>query len=67
MGVVDEVFITFPESDVVTIPLKLFCKLLVHTVNIDERLLLHLPDVVFLHPMLLPDEMRFAEDHSDLE
>ena len=66
IGVVDEVCITFPESDVVVLSLKLLCRSLVHTVNIDERHLLHLPEVALLCPTRFPIEMRSTKDRLNL-
>ena len=63
---VDEVCITFSESDVVVLPLELFCRPRIHTVNIGERPLLCLPDVTILRPTYFPGEMWSAEDRLDL-
>ena len=66
MGVVDEVCITFFESDVVIFPFELLRMPLVHTVNISERPLLFLSDISFLCPMCFSSEVRPAEDRPDL-
>ena len=65
VGVVDEVCIIFPESDVVVLPLELLCRPFVHTVNIGERPLLRLPNVTFLGPTRFSSEVRSAEDRLD--
>ena len=62
----DEVCITFPESDVIVLSLELLCKSLVHTVNIGERPLLRLSNVAFLCPMRLSCEMGSTEDRPNL-
>ena len=54
MRVVDKVCITFSDSDVIIFLLKLLRRLLVHTVNIDERPFLRLPDLMFLAPHISP-------------
>ena len=65
MRVVDEMCITFPESDVVVLPYELLCKPLVHTVNIGEWPLLCLLDVTFLCPMHFSSEVRSAKDRPN--
>ena len=66
IGVIDEVCITFFESDVVVLPLELLCRLLIHAVDIGERPILHLPDVTIWCPTCLPGKVRSTEDHPDL-
>ena len=62
MWVMDEVCITFSESDVDVFPLELFCESLPHSMDICEQPILHLPDVTVLHPT---HEVRTAEDHPN--
>ena len=64
-GVVDEVCITFSESDVV-FSLELFCRPIIRAVNIGERPLPYLPDVMVSHPTHFPREIGSAEDRLDL-
>ena len=64
VGMVDEVCITFFESDVV-FSFELLCRSLVHTVYIGEQPLLRLPDVSFLRPTRFSSEVRPAEDRPD--
>ena len=65
MGVVDEVCITFSESDVVVLPLELLYSPLDHAVDIGEWHLLHLLDVSFLRPKRFSNELRSAKDRPD--
>ena len=66
VGVMDEVCITFFESDVVVFPFELFRRSLVHTVKISDWPLLYLLDVPFLCPVRFSSEVRSAEDRPDL-
>ena len=66
MGVMDEVCITFSESDVVVFPLELLCRPLVQVVDIGERPILCLPIITVLRPTCLPYKIRFAGDRPDL-
>ena len=60
-----EMCITFPESDVIILPLELICRLFVHVVNIGEWHLLRLLDIVFLLPIRFSSKVRFAKDRLD--
>ena len=66
MGVMDEVYITFSESDVIDFPLKLLCWPLVQTVDIGKWPILCLSGVMVSCPTHLLREMRSAEDRPDL-
>ena len=66
VGVMDEVCISFFESDVVIFPFKLLRRPLVRTVNISERPLLCLSDVSFLCPTHFSGEVRSTKDRPDL-
>ena len=62
----DEVCITFSESDVVIFPIELLCRPLVQVVDIGERPIPYFLDVAVLDLTHLPGEMRSAEDRPDL-
>ena len=66
MGVMDEVCITFSESDVVTFPLELLCRSLVQDMDIGDRPIFCLPTVTALSPTRLPSKIRFAKDRPNL-
>ena len=66
MGVMDEVCITFFETDVVIFPLELLPRPLVQAGDIGEQPILCLPDVTVLRSTCFPCEMRSAEDYPDL-
>ena len=65
IGVMDEVCITFSESDVVIFPLELLYRLLIHAVDIGEQPILRLPDVMVLCPTCLPGEVRTTKGLPD--
>ena len=65
MGVIDEVCITYSESEVIIFPFELLCRLLIHAVDIGERPILRLPDVTVLDPTCLLGEVRTAKDRLD--
>ena len=50
MGVVDEVCITFFESDVIILPLELLYRPLGLIMDVDEWPIFRLPDVTVLRP-----------------
>ena len=63
--VVDKAYITFPESDVIGLPLELLYWPFVHTMNISEQSLLHLLDVAFLRLVHFSSKVGSAEDRLD--
>ena len=63
--VVDEVCITFFESNVVIFHLELLYRPLVHAVDIGEWPLFRLSDVSFLRPTRFSGEVRSTKDRLD--
>ena len=66
MGVMDEVCITFSESDIVIFPLELLCRSFIHVVDIGELPIIRLPKIMVLRPTSLPGEVRTTKDRPDL-